>query len=57
MAAKVLIKSMDNATPNAEKFEIGIITRNEHGDVVQRRVEGEELNAILEEAKVSEIKK
>lgn len=57
LAAKVLGKSMDTTSPNADKFEIGIITRNEQGEVIQRRVEGDELNAILEEAKVSEIKK
>jgi 20S proteasome subunit alpha 3 len=57
LAAKVLGKSMDTATPNADKFEIAVITKNELGEIVQRRVEGEELNKILDEAKVFEIKK
>lgn len=48
---------MDNTTPTAEKFEIAVIQNDEHGNVVQRRIEGEELNNILEEAKVFEIKK
>lgn len=57
LAAKVLAKSMDTTTPNADKFEIQIITKNEQGELVQKRVEGEELNKILEEAKVFEDKK
>ena len=57
LAAKVLGKSMDTATPNAEKYEIAVIQKDSHGNIVQRRVEGEELNKILEEAKVNEIKK
>jgi len=54
LAAKVLGKSMDMTTPKAEKFEIGIVTRDENGKVHQRRVEGEELQKILTEAKVFE---
>ena len=45
---------MDTTTPDANKFEVAIVTRNELGHVVQRRVEGEELAKILEEAKVFE---
>ncbi len=45
---------MDTTTPNAEKFEIQIITKDAEGQLVQKRVEGEELNKILEEAKVFE---
>lgn len=40
LAAKVLGKSMDTTTPSAEKFEIMVIHKDEHGQVVQRRVEG-----------------
>ncbi len=54
LAAKVLAKSIDVTTPNTEKFEIAIITKNESGQVVQRRVEGEELQKILQDAKVFE---
>jgi 20S proteasome subunit alpha 3 len=57
LAAKVLGKSMDTATPNADKFEVMILTKNEHGEVVQRKVEGDELNRILDEAKVFDNKK
>jgi 20S proteasome subunit alpha 3 len=54
LAAKVLGKSMDTTTPDANKFEIQIITKNDEGVLIQRRVEGQELNKILEEAKVFE---
>jgi len=54
MAARVLAKSMDTATPNENKFEIGVITKDEHGQIVQKRVEGDELKRILDEAKVFE---
>jgi 20S proteasome subunit alpha 3 len=57
LAVKVLQKSMDTATPSAEKFEIGVVTKDEYGNVVQRRIEGDELNKILDEAKVFEVKK
>ena len=40
LAAKVLGKSMDMPTPDAKKFEIGVVTRDEKGRVVQRRIEG-----------------
>jgi hypothetical protein len=42
-AAKVLAKSMDSATPSADKYEIGVMQKDEHGNVVQRRIEGAEL--------------
>ena len=55
LAAKVLGKSMDTTTPDPNKFEVATISRDpETGAVVQRRVEGEELAKILEEAKVFE---
>ncbi len=57
LATKVLSKSMDTTAPNPDKFEIAVIHKNEHGELVQRRVEGEELAKILDEAKVFEVKK
>merc|ERR1712187_407899 len=33
LAAKVLVKTMDTASPNAEKIEIGVVERLENGDV------------------------
>mmetsp|Transcript_8315 Transcript_8315/g.13899 ORF Transcript_8315/g.13899 Transcript_8315/m.13899 type:complete len:250 (-) Transcript_8315:26-775(-) len=55
LAAQVLGKSMDAATPTADKFEIGVMQKDEEGKMVQRRVEGAELQKILEEAKVFEL--
>ena len=57
LAAKVLGKSMDTTAPDANKFEVGIITKDAEGNLIQRRVEGEELNKILNEANVFEQKK
>jgi 20S proteasome subunit alpha 3 len=54
MATRVLAKSMDTATPTENKFEVGVITRDENGVVHQRRIEGDELKKILDEAKVFE---
>jgi 20S proteasome subunit alpha 3 len=56
LAAKVLAKSMDATTPDVNKFEIQIITKNELGHLIQRKVEGDELSRILDEAKVFEDK-
>lgn len=54
LAVKTLGKSMDMTRPNAEKFEVGIISRDAAGQVVQRRVEGAELDQLLTDAKVFE---
>ena len=56
LAAKVLSKSMDSHKPDASKFEIGILTKDREGGLVQRIVQGEELNKILDDAKVFEKK-
>lgn len=53
LAAKVLGKSMDLTKPDAKKFEIGVLTF-EDGKLVQKMVEGDELNKLLDEAKVFE---
>ena len=45
---------MDSATPSADKYEIGVMTKDKDGNLVQRRIEGEELKAILDKAKVFE---
>lgn len=56
LAAKVLGKSMDTTTPDVNRFEIAVVTKGPNGEVVQRRVEGDELAKILDEAKVFEDK-
>jgi len=54
LATKILGKAMDMTKPDANKFEIGVITRDAAGSVVQRRVEGAELQNLLTEARVFE---
>ena len=56
LAAKVLGKSMDMNKPDANKFEIGVVARSTttQSGICQRRIEGQELQKILEEAKVFE---
>lgn len=54
LAVKVLAKSMDTTTPDENKFEIQVVTKDDEGRVVQRKVEGEELRRILDDAKVFE---
>ena len=56
LAAKVLGKSMDMASPDANKFEMGVLTRDGSGRVIQRLVEGDELQKILTDAKIFEQK-
>ena len=55
LAAKVLAKSMDAAKPDANKFEIGVVTKTADGKVEQRKIEGAELQTMLEEAKIFEM--
>lgn len=52
LATQVLAKSMDSNSPDADKYEIGIIQKDKDGKLVQRRVDGDELKGILAEAKV-----
>jgi 20S proteasome alpha/beta subunit len=54
LAAQVLAKSMDSATPSVDKYEIGVLQKDAAGNVVQRRIEGAELKEILDKAKVFE---
>lgn len=42
-AVSVLGKSMDSNTPSVDKFEVGVMCKDAKGNVVQRRVEGDEL--------------
>ena len=53
-ACQVLGKSMDSNTPTAEKFEVAVMQKDANGNLIQRRVEGAELQKILEESKVFE---
>ena len=56
LACDVLAKSMDNAKKDASQFELGVITKDSNGNLVQRKVEGEELQSLLDKAKIGESK-
>ena len=48
---------MDSNTPTADKFEVCVMQKDANGNLVQRRIEGDELQKILEEGKVFETAK
>ena len=56
MATKVLGKSMDQTTPDPKRFEVAVVELSKDGDLVQRKVEGDELAKILAQAIVEEKK-
>ena len=56
LAVKLLAKSMDNQKPTADKFEVGVVQKLPCGKVIQRTVEGEELEKIIKDAKIHEMK-
>lgn len=56
LAVKLLAKSMDNQKPGADKFEVGVVQKDSQGRVVQRAVDGEELEKIIKDAKIHEMK-
>jgi 20S proteasome subunit alpha 3 len=55
LAAKMIAKTMDSTTPDSSKFEIGVVTKDASGNVIQRVIEGAELQKLLEDSKVFEI--
>ena len=56
LAIKVLAKSMDTMKPTADKFEIGVVHKDSQGRLVQRMVDGAELEKIITDAKIVEMK-
>eukprot|EP00928_Gymnodinium_smaydae_P079032 TRINITY_DN63053_c0_g1_i1.p1 TRINITY_DN63053_c0_g1~~TRINITY_DN63053_c0_g1_i1.p1 ORF type:complete len:255 (+),score=68.66 TRINITY_DN63053_c0_g1_i1:120-884(+) len=50
LAAKVLLKTMDTASPTAEKVEMGVVERTASGDVKYRALKDVEINKLLAEA-------
>lgn len=52
LALRVLSKSMDATTPNPEMFEVGVLQKDASGNLVQRKIEGDELKHILENNKI-----
>lgn len=57
LVAKVLIKTMDTATPDAEKLEWCIIEKTAEGKVAFRRLANKEVEALMKEAKKKEDEK
>lgn len=50
LAAKVLTKTMDTSSPNAEKLEFGIIQRLPSGVIRHRMLRDEEINKLMADA-------
>lgn len=47
---------MDQTTPDPTRFEVAVVELNQEGDLIQRKVEGDELAKILAQAIVEEKK-
>ena len=54
MAIDVLSKSMDVTAVDVNKYEIGVMQKDDKGNLVQRRIVGAELEALLKASKVFE---
>lgn len=51
LAAKVLIKTMDTATPSSQRLEFAVITRDEKSEkTTQRMLSAEEIDQLLKTA-------
>jgi 20S proteasome subunit alpha 3 len=50
LVAKVLVKTMDTATPNAEKLEFGVVERTQAGNVRFRMLKDTEINKLMADA-------
>jgi len=49
LAAKVLHKTMDTPSPDAEKLEFGMVTRLESGEVVFRHLKAAEVDKLMKD--------
>ena len=52
LALKVLGKSMDATAPNPDMFEVGILQKDAQGNLIQRKIEGDELMQIFQTNKI-----
>jgi len=50
LAAKTLVKTMDTATPTAEKLEFGVVERTSSGQVRFRELKAAEINKLMADA-------
>lgn len=56
LAVKLLAKGMDTQKPTGDKFEVGVVQRDDAGKVVQRTLGVAELDRIIKDAKIHEMK-
>jgi len=54
LALKVLTKSMDVTSPNADLYEVAVMQKDAAGNVTQRKIEGKELLDIFAASKIFE---
>eukprot|EP00933_Yihiella_yeosuensis_P028798 TRINITY_DN22610_c0_g1_i1.p1 TRINITY_DN22610_c0_g1~~TRINITY_DN22610_c0_g1_i1.p1 ORF type:complete len:255 (-),score=53.60 TRINITY_DN22610_c0_g1_i1:193-957(-) len=50
LTAKVLVKTMDTATPTAERLEFGVVYKTESGQVKFRMLQDAEINKLMADA-------
>jgi len=50
LSSKILIKTMDTASPNAEKLEFGILKKESSGQVVFRYLSDADVNKLMADA-------
>lgn len=50
LTAKVLVKTMDTAAPNAEKIEFGVVEAPDHGEIRFRLLKDAEVNKLMADA-------
>jgi len=50
LTAKALTKTMDTATPNAEKLEFGVVEKTASGQIQVRLLKDEEINKLMADA-------
>lgn len=50
LAAKVLVKTMDAAQPNAERLEMGVVEKTESGQIRFRTLKDAEINKLMADA-------
>ena len=56
LAIKCLAKAMDAMKPTEANFEVGILQRDSRGNIIQREVTGAELDKIIADGKIWEMK-
>jgi len=52
LAAKILAKSMDTTKPDAARFEMAVVHKDAQGNLVQRPVQGAELDEVMKQVEI-----